>query len=277
MKPSVAILIVFFNKVEQTIECIESFLPSGFPIYVLNNGSDKDQYKRLNKRYMGQDHIRMYSSEVNVGPAVARNYLIKNSKEEWLFFVDNDITISPTSWSTIFEDALYKNPVADVFLPSLWNVHDEMMATHPLFILESNTIKLIHENRRTNYFPSGAAMVNRSVFDRHGYFDDQLFAFEDYEFGIRLLKNGEALNIVELHEVQLNHNHIFQKKRKDKKAVRERYNEVRLANSFQLIEKKHSIIFDHEWRWWVNNQRSKMAGKSLWKRIVNKLNARIKR
>ena len=41
MNNAVAVLIIFFNKLDQTIECIESFIPSQQPIYVLNNGSDK--------------------------------------------------------------------------------------------------------------------------------------------------------------------------------------------------------------------------------------------
>ena len=41
-KTDIAIQILFHEKVEQTIECIKSFIPSGKNIYILNNGSSKE-------------------------------------------------------------------------------------------------------------------------------------------------------------------------------------------------------------------------------------------
>lgn len=40
---AVAVLVLFFNKLDQTKDCIRSFIPSGQMIYVLNNGSAEDR------------------------------------------------------------------------------------------------------------------------------------------------------------------------------------------------------------------------------------------
>ena len=96
-RDSIDILIIFFNKVEQTICCINSFLASGQQIYVLNNGSDAKQESKLRNRFKGVDRIHILNSGKNLGPAGGRNYLIKHTQSKWIFFVDNDIVIEPSN------------------------------------------------------------------------------------------------------------------------------------------------------------------------------------
>lgn len=276
MYDDLAILIVYFNKTDQTIECIRSFEKSLARIYVFNNGSDEQQFKRLKKTFSVNSRITFFNSEKNIGPAAARNRLIESTDEQWLFFVDNDITIHPANWLTILESNPIKNDV-DVICPALFNTHDNEFARHPGFILAGNKIKLDYEGKLKNYFPSGASIIKRRVFEKFGKFDNEIYAFEDYEFAIRLLTRGQAINIIECTKIRLDHSHIFQKRKNDKDAVRERYNMERLGKSFHRIEQLHNIHFEHNWEWWTKKQREEMTEPRFWRKIKHRFKKLVRR
>jgi hypothetical protein len=85
-------------------------------------------------------------------------------------------------------------------------------------------------------------------------FDDKLFAFEDYEMGIRCIMNNRKLKIKLIEEVTFIHDHRFQSKKSDREAVLERYNIERLTNSYLHIENKFKIKLNHKWENWTDSQ-----------------------
>ena len=94
-KIDLAVCILFYEKLDQTIECIQRFLPSGVNIYILNNGSSPVSRNSLGTFCNGYKQIKIFDSNANLGVAVGRNFLITHTTEEWLLFVDNDIIIRP--------------------------------------------------------------------------------------------------------------------------------------------------------------------------------------
>lgn len=271
MKNSIAIVILFFNKCSETIECIESFLPSKQKIYLLNNGSNKTLWSNIKLRYQNNEQIVFIHSDENLGPSKGRNKCIEDSKEEWLFFVDNDITIlEKYEWKDRLNDLILKYPTIEIFCPRLFNVHENEYVKHPNFLLKNNTISLIQSNNEyTNYFPSGASIIKRSIFKNYGLFAQDIFAFEDYEYAIRMLVSSKyQLKVQNIFDINLCHNHRYQKNKSDKQAVEVRYNTEKLAISFNWIQKKHSITFEHDWDWWSKKQLYDMTKKeSYFQRI----------
>jgi GT2 family glycosyltransferase len=272
-KPStmIGIAILFFNKLQQTIECIDSFLPSQQKIYILNNGSDQRLFNHLKLYYSNINQLIFLDSDKNLGPAKGRNELIKAISEEWIFLIDNDITIEPKNrWIYCFREFIRLQPEVNIVCPRLFNVHEDAYASHPNFIKNGNIIKLDYaETIITNYFPSGAAIVRKKLFEENGFFEENIFAFEDYEYAIRAIcKSNRQLAVYHLEDIILHHDHRFQKKGVDKKSVRERYNMEKLKDSFDFIQKKYSIQFDHNWEWWSKKQLSEMTGKGLMSKLI---------
>ena len=262
MHNKVAILIVFFNKLSQTIECIDSFLPSGEHIYILNNASDDASWKALQEKYKHNHCLHFFHSDTNLGPAGGRNLLIDNCTEDWIFLVDNDVCIEPANdWKSLFDEALENKKDASVFCPKIFNVHDNSYATPHQFIKTNGQVYLEEAAVGvTNYFSCCGVIIHRNIFQLHGNFDSELFAFEDYEFSIRALCSpmGE-LKVFPLPEITLIHHHQAHKNTVDKKAVLERYNENRIEASMQRLEQKHQIKFEHEWKGWTKKQVANMT------------------
>ena len=63
---SLAVLILFHERPGQTIQCVESFLPSGVPIHVLDNGSSAEASEALVRRFEGEPTVRIEHAGENI-------------------------------------------------------------------------------------------------------------------------------------------------------------------------------------------------------------------
>jgi GT2 family glycosyltransferase len=263
----IAILILFFNKVEETIACIESFIPSKQPIYILNNGSDADLWNRIQHKFCNQRQVTLFHSDTNLGVSKGRNYLIRKTTEPWLLIVDNDVTAKmPLELFNSFARVFSQIPKGKVFTLRVYNVH-EAAYVKPIKIVKTERKVTIQttEDVLTNCFPGTGSIINREIFKTHGLFDESLFVgLEDYEYALRCMQSPEGeLSVFHIDDIELIHDHKFQKKKVDKYAVRERYNENRIMESYNHIVKKYDIEFDHDWEWWTRKQVSDMTGSNL--------------
>lgn len=273
----VDIIILFFNKVDQTIECINSFLPSGQQIYVLNNGSDARQVNKLKKTFQDNPQVHLLDAGKNLGVSGGRNYLIRHTSAPWIFSVDNDIRIkAPEQWMQSFENFIIKHPEALVVSPLMYNVHEKAYSAGLNVKLENNRMYIESTNRVvTNCFPGGASIIHRSVFDNYGLFDEKMFVgFEDYEYALRaILSTFGPLQVYHLDTIELIHDHQYQQCRSDKEAVRQRYSNERMQASYDRLVEKYGIVFDHDWQWWTNTQVKMMTELPL----LQKLKKQIRR
>lgn len=254
---NLAVCILFYEKLEQTIECIRSFLSSGVNIYILNNGSSLLARNVLGEFCDNHKQIKIFDSDKNLGVGVGRNYLVTHTNEEWLLFVDSDITIKTVNWVQKFTQLVYQYPDAEVFIPKLFNVSENKYVSYRSIRIVEN--KAFHDveiiNNLTNTFPGGASFINRRLFDRVGVYDDKMFVgFEDFEICIRSIRLGIPIKAYVVHIIELIHNHQQTKKNEDKKAVLMRYNLNLLEASFNRITEKHDVILESNWKNWVTNQ-----------------------
>ena len=271
MDNKVAVLILFFNKLTETVACIESFIPSQQSIYVLNNGSDKKLWNALQEKYSNNRQVVFFHSDTNLGVSVGRNYLIEKTSEPWVLIVDNDIIIKDTqNWINKFYTLLQKNPALQVFTFHIYNVH-EGAYTKPVKVVKQERKVSIEntEDELTNCFPGTGSVIHRNVFNKHGLFDATLFVgFEDYEYALRCMNSPSGeLKVLHSKEIEMVHDHRFQKRSIDKDAVKERYNEQRIKESYDNIVKKYDIEFEHDWQWWARKQIVDMTGKTIAQKI----------
>lgn len=267
----VDIIILFYNKVDQTISCIQSFLPSGQQIYVLNNGSDTAQLKKLKQTFERNESVHILDADNNLGVSGGRNFLIHHTKAPWLFSVDNDITIRQQhNWLDTFKQFLNLNSEVRIVAPLLYNLHEQANSLQLNVYLDDNRMHVeTGQFKISNCFPGGASIIHRSIFEKYGYFDEGMFVgFEDYEFALRAMLSDEgAFKVHHIQSIEMVHDHQFQKSSKDRDAVRLRYNEERLTASYERMVKKYGIEFEHNWQWWTKKQVQEMTEKRWITRI----------
>jgi GT2 family glycosyltransferase/organic radical activating enzyme len=279
VKKDFAVCILFYERLVQTIECIRSFLPSGVNIYILNNGSSLSARNALGEFCGNYKQIKIFDSDKNLGVSVGRNYLITHTNEEWLLFVDNDITIKTSDWVQKFTQYVKQYPDAEVFIPKLFNVSESKYAAYKSIRISGD--KAIHDvetrDNLINTFPGGAAFTNRRLFEKLGLYDDKMFVgFEDFELCIRGIRLGNPIYARLIFNIELAHKHLQVKKEEDKNAILMRYNINLLESSFNRIIEKHSVILEGDWKKWVSNQLKVILSKSnrgfndAWKQWIPK-------
>ncbi|MCK5610843.1 glycosyltransferase [Candidatus Pacearchaeota archaeon] len=264
-KINLAACILFYEKLDQTIECIKSILPSGIKIYILNNGSTLASANALKSFCKKYDSITIFDSVANLGVASGRNFLLNHTSEEWLLFIDNDIRIKTKEWFKRLENHISKNQDIEVLIPKLFNLPEREYSSNLSLIISNGFVRRNGEinNGITNVFPGGASFIRKSLFNRLGEYDEKMFVgFEDYEFSIRGLLCESPVKALCLDDVEFIHEHRKVTKSEDRNAVRIRYDYNQHRTSHDRITEKYQLILDEgDFKSWTEGQIKKLLEK----------------
>lgn len=110
----VAVLILTHGRVELLIECLKSIEnqrenPFKIEYYILLNGKDEKTASWLNEQKL---NYRSLNNPLPVGEA--RNLLIKDVKQDYICFLDDDITL-PLDYFSKAHSFIQNNPGVDIF------------------------------------------------------------------------------------------------------------------------------------------------------------------
>ena len=176
----IAALILFKEFPEKTIECVKSI--GDIPIYILNNDSSLQSTDILNAYCDDKDNITVIPSDFNLGVGNGRNLLIQSTKEQWLLFLDNDITISE-NWLECLPENLDEFQAYNIPLYEGGKPTNNLRLECKFDIVTFADVAL---NQSTNMFKGGCSIVSRNVFDLIGLYDEKMFiGFEDLEMAVR--------------------------------------------------------------------------------------------
>lgn len=194
---TITIVIPTFNRVELLAKALQSLLQLNtkpqftHEIIVIDNAST-DGTPALLAEYKNQ--VRSVREE-RAGESFARNRGIQESNSEWLVFLDDDQTVDPNwlleLWRTAFERKV--QIVA-------CSVHLDLNPTE-LSRLGPAARNLLGELTASQAQPFGGnflpgccgVLVNRTVFDRIGLFDEGLTVASDTNFFLRARTAGYAM------------------------------------------------------------------------------------
>jgi len=267
-----AIAIIFFEKVNQTIDCIKSVANAPIKIYILNNNSSSESFHFLQAETNHFNNIIFIDSKENLGPARGRNFLISQIGEDWIFFLDNDITVKTTDWFHKISIHLKSQVYYEVFIPMLYNVHENSIVNfHKYKLINNEVIGNIVAGSETNCFPGGASIVNKSLFARLGLYNSEISVLEDFEYSIRGVMINEPIKAKLIDDIVLHHNHKYSKLAKDKAAVKIRYASEQYQLAENLIREKYEIKYHSGWQQWVNEQMQIMVYSSAYHKIKKKI------
>jgi GT2 family glycosyltransferase len=265
LRSELVICILFFNKAEQTLECIRSFAPAGVAIHVFDNGSEPGARAALEAGTRDLPQVRIESEGRNLGVSGGRNRQITGTKQRWLFFVDNDITVATDDWLQRVALAMRLRPGAEVLVPRMYNKHDGTWGGLADFLVDGagNCTFVSTERPFANSFPGGASIIDRRLFERCGLYDEDLFVgFEDFELAIRAWKRGIPVLAARCDGVQLVHDHRASAAAHDKAAAKVRYDVGRITKSHRCIQSKHGVLLDPNFSDWLTEQIAQVTGEA---------------
>ena len=196
-KINLAIVIVNFNGVDDTLVCIDSILLStckfDYQIIVVDNGSKKNEAEMISEKYSKVVTIR---SEENLGFSGGNNVAIRyaqNNEFSHVLLLNNDTVID----SEMLDILMTKSREDIVTIPRMMYYSCKENVWYGggrinKFSGNVNVCKTISSTEEICTFATGCCMlIPIRVFEKVGLLKESYFMYcEDTEFSIRLVKAG---------------------------------------------------------------------------------------
>lgn len=129
--PKVCIVILNWNGLEDTVECLESLKRITYPNYeiiLVDNGSEGNDVEVLRERF--GDHIHIIENDKNYGFAegcnIGMRYALETSTTDYILLLNNDTVIDPDFLSELV-DVADSNAMIGIVGPKIYYYHEPTM------------------------------------------------------------------------------------------------------------------------------------------------------
>jgi len=208
--PKVSIVILNWNGLDDTIECLESLKKITYPNYeviVVDNGSKGNDVQVLQERF--GDYIHLIKNDKNYGFAKGANigmtYALNNSAPDYVLLLNNDTVVDPE-----FLTEMVKAAQADLAIGIIgpktyyYNQPNKIQLTWNRIDLWRGRVFLAgageidrgqhNEDRETDYVPGSCFLVKRETLGKIGLFDAAYFCYgEESDYCMRAKRAGYRL------------------------------------------------------------------------------------
>lgn len=180
--PIVSIIVPVYNTEQYIYECIDSILAqsfSDFELVLVDDGST-DQCPMICDFYASKDSRIKTIHQKNQGQGAARNTGVKQSKGEWICFVDSDDIIHPQMieqlyMATIDSKALISwcdlaegEKVEETFILSC-------KKSYQMFIMDEDTWICLHDANRYPCWISCARLIHRDIICKYPFCEGKVY------------------------------------------------------------------------------------------------------
>ncbi len=202
MNPILSVIIPVYNSGHQLARCLTALKQSTFNRYeliVIDDGSSDNSAAVA--RSLG---VQVFSTLGRLGPGAARNLGAKLAHGQYLFFVDADCEVQPTTLAQIVQ-IFQSRPDLD----ALFGSYDDAPAASNFIAQYKNLFHHYvhqHGNENASTFWGGCGAIKRGRFLTLGGFDAHRYqrpSIEDIELGYRLKKSGGQIYLAK--QVQVKH------------------------------------------------------------------------
>jgi len=202
-KPRISIIILNWNGLKYTVDCLESLKRITYPNYeiiVVDNNSGSNEADALEKKYKG--YIRLIRNKENLGFAEGNNVaireVIKEGKSDYIVLLNND-TIMTESFLDELAAVAEKDERIGTCSAKILRIDDHKIIDstgHTLragMVMDRGQGKLDKKqyDNKTNVIGASAsgALYRRKLFEDIGLFKKEFSGYDDGEFSWRTLKN----------------------------------------------------------------------------------------
>ncbi len=191
----ISVVMPVYNQARFIMRAVESVraqeVPDEVEIIIVNDGSI-DETESVLRALAHDETIRCITQE-NAGPSSSRNRAIRESRGEWIAFLDGDDYWLPGKLRAQLS-ALEKES-ADFAYCGVIVVDEEgrTTATYPATPNDSQLSNLMWGN----LISTPTVIVRRSLLDQTGLFDEMLMTGEDWDLWLRLATQGRGVCVQE--------------------------------------------------------------------------------
>lgn len=213
---NVALVILNYKSVDDTLQCLESIKNSNLPpktsfqTIVVDNHSEDGSWEKLEK----VDGIKLIASDENLGYSGGNNVGIKyalNNNADFILILNNDVTLHRSAIKYLLESRQEGDIIAPkIYFAAGFEFHrdrynktdlgnviwyaggkidwDNIIGLH-IGVDEVDTGQYDH-SKQINFATGACLFVKREVFEKIGFFDEKYFLYlEDLDFCVRAKKN----------------------------------------------------------------------------------------
>ncbi|KAL0489418.1 hypothetical protein AKO1_010706 [Acrasis kona] len=170
---------------KQTLSSLCKQSMQQFEIIIVNDASSLDQYKNLisTLNYQPKDNnqrLKIITNKINKGPGESRNIGVQSSKSQFIFFLDSDDLLEPTTLDKLYWHLL-SNP--EVYFTKGYTVG----FSHQQYIWKlgfHSSKQFLTENAATV-----SAMIRKSVFNKVSFQSHLTSGLEDWDFWLNCAKH----------------------------------------------------------------------------------------
>ena len=204
----VGIVILNWNGVEDTIECVNSVLKSTYEtykIYIVDNGSIDNSVELFLNKYGTEDKVTVVSTGKNLGFSGGNNVGMRLAVDEgatYILLLNNDTEVDSQFLEPLIE-TLDKNKDIGVTTGKIYFYNTDKQIWFYGGLMDRDTAigqainwkeydkGQINESRDIDYATGCVLMVKREVIQEIGYLDDDFFYLcEDAEYCFRVSDAG---------------------------------------------------------------------------------------
>jgi len=185
---NISVIIPLYNKEKYIKKTIESVLNQSYPYFeliVVDDGSTDNSANIVSK--IIDDRIYLLKQK-NGGVSKARNHGASVARYDWFIFLDADDVFMQGALEN-FVALIGNYPRNEVFIANFISKDHSRVGT---FRGRKEKIyeKPLRAMWRREFYPHpGNIMCSRNAFKKLGGFDERMCYYEDFEFGVRLIKN----------------------------------------------------------------------------------------
>ncbi len=208
-QPLVYIIILNWNGLEDTVECLKSLQNvtyKNYTIVVVDNGSKNNEASRISKKF---PLIKMIKNKSNKGYAEANNQgmrLALKDGADYILLLNNDTTIKPNFLKVLIDYAEAKK-FKGVLTPKIlyyktniiWAMGGSLsfLTSIPRMIGQGRPSKAFAKIIEPDYASGCAFLVNREVIKKVGMLDPAYFAYyEDTDLSYRVRAAGFPIKVI---------------------------------------------------------------------------------
>ena len=209
--PRVVIIILNWDGLENTIECLESLKKITYPNYkviVVDNASSRDDVKVLGEKF--GDYIHIIQNDKNYGFAEGNNIGIRHAlahlAPDYVFFLNNDTVVAPDVLDELVR-AAKADPNVGIAGPKIyyydisgrkdviWAAGGKVTWWHPWVYdgigCNDDDLPRYQALRTVDWVSGAAMMIKRQVLDELSLLNgDYFLGNEDVEYCLRAQKHG---------------------------------------------------------------------------------------